>query len=137
MPDLLPVFEDLRRRLSTFEADFTVSSNLTDANRPDSRKVDDPSPGDTYMLLGAPHPKYPDGMIFAGVKQQKRYVSFYLMPAYSEPEIGAAVSSDLARRRQGKSCFNFTKVDEGLFDELMDLTDRGRSAYADKGWLAT
>ena len=88
------------------------------------------------MLLGAPHEKYPDGMFFAGVKQQKRYVSYYLMPVYTEPQLAAAVSPDLRRRMQGKSCFNFTKVDEGLFDELMDLTEKGREAYTAKGWLA-
>jgi hypothetical protein len=63
-------------------------------------------------------------MFFAGVKQQKRYVSYYLMPVYTEPDLAAAVSPDLRRRMQGKSCFNFTKVDEGLFDELADLTAR-------------
>ena len=136
MPDLKVVFDELRRRLAVHEEDFSISSNLTDANRPASRKVDDPSPGDTYMLLGAPHEKYPEGMLFAGVKQQKRYVSYYLMPAYSEPEIASAISDDLRRRMQGKSCFNFTKVDEGLFDELADLTARGRDAYAAKDWLA-
>jgi hypothetical protein len=136
MPDLAPVFDELRRRLSVHEDAFTVSTNLTDANRPDSRKVDDPSPGDTYMLLGAPHEKYPDGMLFAGVKQQKRYVSYYLMPAYTEAEVAGGISPELRKRMQGKSCFNFTQVDEGLFDELADLTGRGRDAYADKGWLA-
>jgi hypothetical protein len=37
---------------------------------------------------------------------------------------------------QGKSCFNFTKVDNDLFDELTDLTAKGREVYAAKGWLA-
>jgi hypothetical protein len=136
MADLPAVFDELRRRLSLYENEFRVTSNLTDANRPTSRKEDDPSPGDTYMLLGAPHEKYPEGMLFAGVKQQKRYVSFYLMPVYSEADLHSAISQDLRKRMQGKSCFNFTRVDEGLFDELMDLTARGRDAYADKGWLA-
>ena len=134
--DLPAVFAELRRRLCVHEDAFRASSNLTDANRPSSRKVDEPSPGDTYMLLGAPHEKYPDGMVFAGVKQQKRYVSYYLMPVYTEPELAGAVSPDLRKRMQGKSCFNFTKVDEGLFDELMDLTEKGREAYAVKGWPA-
>lgn len=137
MPDLEPVFEELRRRLSAHEDAFTVSSNLTDANRPTSRKEDAPSPGDTYMLLGAPVDKYPGGITFAGVKRQKRYVSYYLMPAYSEPELASAISPELRRRRQGKTCFNFTRIDEGLFDELADLTERGRESYEAKGWLAT
>jgi hypothetical protein len=136
MPDLVPVFEELRRRLSAHEDAFTVSSNLTDANRPTSRKEDAPSPGDTYMLLGTPDDKYPGGILFGGVKAQKRYVSYYLMPAYSEPELAASISAELRKRMQGKSCFNFTKVDEGLFDELADLTQRGLDAYAAKGLTA-
>jgi hypothetical protein len=132
--DLPAVFAELRRRLAVHEDAFTASTNPTDANRPTSRKEDAPSPEDSYMLLGAPHEKYPDGMFFAGVKQQKRYVSYYLMPVYTEPDLSAAVSPDLRRRMQGKSCFNFTKVDEGLFDELADLTARGREVYAAKGW---
>ena len=133
MADLGPVFAELRRRLAVHENEFRVSTNLTDANRPTSRKVDESEPAGTYMLLGAPHEKYPEGMLFAGVKQQKRYVSFYLMPAYSEPEVAASISPELRRRMQGKSCFNFTSIDEGLFDELADLTERGREAYAAKG----
>jgi hypothetical protein len=132
--DLPAVFTELQRRLAVHEDAFRPTGNLTDANRPTSRRVDEPSPGDTYMLLGAPHERYPDGMLFAGVKQQKRYVSFYLMPVYTEPVLADAVSPDLRRRMQGKSCFNFTRVDEGLFDELADLTSRGREAYAAKGW---
>jgi len=37
----------------------------------------------------------------------------------------------------GKSCFNFTKIDEGLFDELSAITAKGREMYAAQRWLAT
>jgi hypothetical protein len=36
---------------------------------------------------------------------------------------------------QGKSCFNFTRVDEALFDELDGLTVRGHELYAERGLL--
>jgi hypothetical protein len=61
----------------------------------------------------------------AGTRVGKRYVSYYLMPIYASPELAASVSPELAKRKQGKSCFNFTKVDEPLLDELEDLTARG------------
>jgi hypothetical protein len=32
---------------------------------------------------------------------------------------------ELKKRMQGKSCFNFTSVDEGLFQELAALTGKG------------
>jgi hypothetical protein len=132
MPDLLPVYDELRRRLSVHEDVFEVTDNLTDANRAGGRKADEPSPGG-YLLLGASTDDYPGGVMFAGVKLGKRYVSYYLMSVYMEP--GTEISPELTKRRQGKSCFNFTKVDDGLFDELADLTADGRELYASQGLL--
>jgi hypothetical protein len=60
----------------------------------------------------------------AGTRVGKRYVSYYLMPVYASPELAASVSPQLAKRRQGKACFNFTKVDEDLIAELDALTAR-------------
>lgn len=134
MPDLQPVFDELFRRLSVHEDVFETSRNQTDANAPASRKVDDPS-ADWYGLLGAPTKAYPDGQLFAGVKRGKRYVSYYLMSVYLDPSALETASPELRRRMQGKSCFNFTRVDEGLFDELADLTQRGREHYAEAGLL--
>jgi hypothetical protein len=61
----------------------------------------------------------------AGTRLGTSYVSFYLMPVYASAELDATVSPGLRKRKQGKSCFNFTKVDEELFAELEDLTARG------------
>jgi hypothetical protein len=61
----------------------------------------------------------------AGTRLGKSYVSFYLMPVYASPELDASVSPELRRRKQGKSCLNFTKVDEALFAELESLAARG------------
>ena len=58
----------------------------------------------------------------AGIRRGKRYVSYYLMSAYASPELAASMSPELRRRMQGKACFNFTRVDEALFDELARLT---------------
>jgi hypothetical protein len=60
-----------------------------------------------------------------GTRLGKSYVSFYLMPVYASPELSASISPELQRRRQGKSCFNFTKIDEGLFAELSVVTALG------------
>lgn len=60
----------------------------------------------------------------AGTRVGKSYVSYYLMPVYVSPELAASVSPALAKRKQGKACFNFTKVDELLFAELDALTAR-------------
>ena len=65
----------------------------------------------------------------AGTRLGKSYVSYYLMPVYASPELAASVSPALAKRKQGKACFNFTKVDEALLAELEDLTARGIPAH--------
>jgi hypothetical protein len=61
----------------------------------------------------------------AGTRVGKRYVSYYLMPVYASAELNASMSPELRRRMQGKSCFNFTTVDERLFTELEELTAKG------------
>ena len=58
----------------------------------------------------------------AGIRHGKRYVSFYLMSVYAFPDLLASMSPALRRRMQGKSCFNFTSVDEPLFEELARIT---------------
>lgn len=72
---------------------------------------------------------------FAGVRLGKAYVSYYLMPIYVEPALLEGVSPELKRRMQGKSCFNFTSVDDSLFDELETLTARAYERTAgDPAW---
>jgi hypothetical protein len=67
---------------------------------------------------------------FAGVRRGKRYVSYYLMSVYASPELLATMSPALRRRMQGKSCFNFTSVDEPLLDELARLTEASHEPFA-------
>ena len=59
----------------------------------------------------------------AGIRRGKRYVSYYLMSAYADPMVMASMTPELRRRMQGKSCFNFTHVDEPLFAELGRITE--------------
>ncbi len=67
----------------------------------------------------------------AGTRIGKSYVSYYLMPVYAIPELLTAISPELRRRKQGKACFNFTRIDEGLFWELATLTTTGIERYRD------
>jgi hypothetical protein len=75
-----------------------------------------------YLLNAVPSSKYPQGLFFGGVRQGKSYVSYYLMPVYMYPELLNEVSETLKKHMQGKSCFNFTALDEALFQELDTLT---------------
>jgi hypothetical protein len=74
---------------------------------------------------------------FAGVRQGKRYVSFHLMPIYALPDLVANISPELRRRMQGKSCFNFTTVDEGLMAELEALTRRSFALFTSDAYPRT
>ena len=65
----------------------------------------------------------------AGTRLGKSYVSFYLMPVYASPELAASVSPALQRRKQGKACFNFPKIDEPLLAELDALAGRGIPSF--------
>jgi hypothetical protein len=71
-------------------------------------------------------------VFFAGVRKGKSYVSFHLMPVYAYPEMRKGLSPKLRKRMQGKACFNFTAVDEELFEELRQLTVRGIEGFPEK-----
>lgn len=72
---------------------------------------------------------------FASIRLGKRYVSFYLMPVYGFPDLLDDISPELRKRMQGKSCFNFTRVDTELFAQLEALTRRGYETFAANGLL--
>ena len=90
-------------------------------------KVDKP---DNYYLESKT-PTFRDRpMYFGGVRIGKSYVSFYLMSVY-----GSTVSPELNKRRQGKACFNFKKVEPELFAELQKLVDAGYKDFKQRKWL--
>jgi hypothetical protein len=91
----------------------------------------------TYTVDMAPKVERNPTTWFGGVRVGRRYVSYYLMPVYVEPALLDDVSLALKRRMQGKSCFNFTRVDEALFAELGNLTRHGYDQTAgDPAWGA-
>ena len=51
------------------------------------------------------------------------------MPVYASPDLDEALSPDSPPRKQGKSCFNFTTVDEPLFAELAGVMAAGFERY--------
>lgn len=77
-----------------------------------------------------PNPRKPaEPMWFGAVRIGKAYVSYHLMPLYTEPGLAAAVPDLLRRRMQGKSCFNFKAADEAQLAALETLTSRCAAAY--------
>jgi len=45
------------------------------------------------------------------------------------PELLQDISPELKKRMQGKSCFNFKKVEPNLFAELSTLTRKGAEKF--------
>jgi hypothetical protein len=66
---------------------------------------------------------------FGSVQIGKRYVSYHLMPVYAFPDMLNNASPQLRKRMQGKSCFNFTKLDDTMVGELYAITTTGLERY--------
>ena len=102
------VFEHLKNILKPFETKLTVTAD---------------TPG-AYSLDGPYSEKWQKQLFFGSAQIKKNYVSFYLMPVYMFPDLLKDISPELKKRMQGKSCFNFKKVEPDLFKELAELTHK-------------
>src|SRR5512132_3144292 len=111
--DFQIVFEQLKNILKPYANNLTV-------------RTDTP---DTYYLDGPYSEKWKKELFFGSAQIKKNYVSFYLMPVYMYPELLNDISAELKKRMQGKSCFNFKKVEPELFEELATLTRLGAEKF--------
>jgi hypothetical protein len=111
--DFSTVFEELKKILKPYAGKLTVTA--------------DTSTG--YSLDGPYSEKWKKVIYFGGAQIKKNYVSFYLMPVYMYPELLEEISPDLKKHMQGKSCFNFKKVEPALFQELEKLTSTGANKF--------
>lgn len=119
MKDLQPVFVALRSVMALY------ASNLDCKEDSDSQLY-----VDTHHIQSNKKP-----LFFGAVHVKKSYVSYHLMPIYLTPELLVGVSESLRSRMQGKSCFNFSQVDEPLFAELGLLTEASYASYAQQGFV--
>jgi hypothetical protein len=103
------VFEQLKAILSPYANKLTVTADTPQA----------------YSLDGPYSAKWKKVIFFGSAQTKKNYVSFYLMPVYMFPELLNGISPELQKHMQGKSCFNFKKVEPELFEELSELTRKG------------
>ena len=106
--DFAPVYQALRQ---------VMLDNAGD------RIVTEDSPGSLVLRTHRLDAKGQPGW-FGTVTVKKSYVAYHLMPLYEQPALAEGISGALAKRRQGKTCFNFARADEALFAELAALTAR-------------
>ena len=114
--DLRPVFERLKEIFVPYEPKMDVAENTDKMYVLNTR----------YLLKK----NYP--LMFGGVRLGKNYVSYHLMSIYASFGESTTMSPELKKRMQGKSCFNFTSIDEPLFKELAKLTKEGAKRFGDE-----
>ena len=112
-PDFPLVFEQLKAILKPYAKKLTVTVDTSTA----------------YSLDGPYSDKYKKVIFFGAAQIKKNYVSFYLMPVYMFPDLLKNISPELKKHMQGKSCFNFKKVEPDLFKELTRLTKQSVSQF--------
>ncbi len=114
MADLAPVEERLRAIVDGYRDRLVVGSvyGLETLTRPGAKAHD----------------------FFAFVKPGASYVSLYLKPVYTWPDLLADISPNLRKRLQGtRTAFGFTVVDDELLAELDGLVERAYRRYAKAG----
>ncbi len=119
MSDLHSVFSELSAILRPY-------ADMLDAKRDDPNELY----VDTRHTMKNKKP-----LFFGAVQMKKNYVSFHLMPVYTEPALLDATSPALRRQMQGKSCFNFTATEKALFKELAGLVKAGYDSYKAQGYV--
>ena len=111
--DLPLVFEQLKNILKPYAEKLSLKADTAD----------------TYYIDGPYSEKWKKQLFFGSAQIKKSYVSFYLMPVYMYPDLLKDVSPELKKHMQGKSCFNFKKVEPDLFKELAKLTQKGAEQF--------
>lgn len=128
-PDFQPVFTRLRAILQQHAGRFTVTPDA-----PDRYGLEAPV---GQATIEAWRGKMKSSSIpVAWVQVGKAYVSYHLMGVYGNPKLLAGCSQKLKARMQGKSCFNFTAVDEPLFEELERLTAESLTGMSKAGYIS-
>ncbi len=127
-PEFEQVFDRLRTILQNQPGNYTVK----------------PQTNESYGLQGKPGPatlKIWGGklrkpvMPVAWVEIGKAYVSYHVMGLYTNTALLNDMSKELKIRMQGKTCFNFKKIDEKLFNELEQLTARAIDDFEKLGYV--
>ncbi|MDP3518856.1 MAG: hypothetical protein Q8S94_17005 [Pseudohongiella sp.] len=119
MSDFHLVFSELRNIMAPYAAELTTQKDTNDE-----------------LYVNTAHiQKNKTPLFFGAVQIKKSYVSYHLMPVYSQPALLEQVSDELKKHMQGKSCFNFKSIEPRLLDELAALTKAGYNSYKEQGFV--
>ncbi len=117
MNDFEAVFSSLKSILAKYQAEMVLIHD---------------QPDHYYLNL---HYTRKDGYqwFFGSVQIKKNYVGYHLMAVYTYPELLEGMSEKLKKRMQGKSCFNFKKLEPDVQTELEDLTKKSFLKFKEAG----
>ncbi|MHA2362689.1 MAG: hypothetical protein ACXAC7_01930 [Candidatus Hodarchaeales archaeon] len=131
MENLDLIFRKIKSILENHSSNLKATEEIKDSKAKISK------PG--YHLYGSKDVslfgKKPQPTYIAGVIKQKNYVSFYLSPIYSHPELIQNVNPFLKKFLKGKSCFNINKTTPQLYDEIDNILTIGIQKYIDIEWI--
>jgi len=122
--DFDAVFSDLRAILTRHASKLTVSEDA-----PNRYCLDAPVGPATLKAWGGKAKR--KTIPVAWTEIGKAYVSFHLMGLEAA---SGAISPALKSRLQGKTCFNFSKPDAALFEELEAVTAHSIAALRKAGY---
>jgi hypothetical protein len=71
----------------------------------------------------------------AWVEVGRAYVSYHLM-GIANPAVQSDMSNELKARMQGKTCFNFTSLDEDALKEIDRVTSSSIAAFKKAGFIS-
>jgi hypothetical protein len=112
---LEPVFDALRQIMLRSRGNMDVATD---------------EPGNLVLKALWNEPGKKEPAWFGAVQLKKGYVSCHLMPLYALPSMREQVPGNLSKRMQGKSCFNFKKIEPELFESLEQLIAMCADAFA-------
>lgn len=75
------------------------------------------------------------GRVFVALASQKNYMSLYLCDLYSQPALLKKHKKALAKLKMGKSCINFSSVDELPLDTISAILREAPNVVVTKGTL--
>src|SRR5208282_5874266 len=109
-------FQGLRKILKPYDKNLRVIKDGPGKYLSESKSI---------RYLGKP-------VMFAAITS-KSYVAFHLFPVYMFPALLKGISPELKKRMQGKTCWNFKKVEEPRFAELGELVEASFQRFAEVG----
>jgi hypothetical protein len=122
-PELMKIFKMLKKILEPYEASLKLKFDLKEKYELWTDKE--------VKIAG----KNKKEIFFAGVTLQKKYVSFYFMPIYVEPELKQKLDPELLKLLKGKSCFHIKSIDQELENKINEALQKGYKLYEEKKFI--